>query len=824
MKDNAMQLDVLEEAINTLSTGSAICFIGAGFGLDAKDQSGNSVPSTEQLAQEICGLIGIPRGEGGSLSDLADFCENDETLASKLQQLLLSRLTLCVPSKSQETILRAPWRSIFTTNFDDIAERALDPAKPQIITPTTDAKDIVGEKLPIYYLHGRALDIIQKKGNPRLVLSESNYLNLKSRNTNLHAALLNEIHCANKVFFIGYSLRDMEIAQHLFSISEVLRSKTVVICGSNEGKVALSRLQKFGQVFPIGVDGLSSKLPDNFEKVASDKASKRLAFVTRIQPVASAATITSDDIDRLIISGEFDFSKFAVQKTLGNDQDLYCVERSTRLNEVFDSVSKGINRIVVSSDIGNGKTIFLDQLSFSGLARGYEVFRVNSRLPEAFKELEYLLKRTTRQMFLIDDLVRNRKIIEFIGARLSGLSVLVCASRDPIDAARYSEITTAVGGQFREIDLDSLTAEELVIWDKLLERWGIWEQKIAHDTSARIRFLKESCGSENRSIVVSVFKSSHVSQKIKAIVSYFLKSKPEHTTAFVALLICSLCQKHVEWDLVVQWLKIDERQLKRDLQSEAIFNFMSGHRDWHRLTSTQLADHIFRNYEFDDELLVHVYTNIVKETAYSANDPRSGFDSTENLKELMKFRFLTRIFGDGPSAHSSIEAIYRRLSSVPRIRENDQFWLQFAMSHLETEETEEAEKYIETALGIARKRGMDYSTHQILDQRARLYLLKNAKKPGHPNTNELSTALTDLETLLRREGSDVYPLRASNFILRLLEEKCDLLDQPMRERMLKLLSDMNVAVRSGSLRKTQRGEKNSLRDSIQKAILILKNV
>jgi hypothetical protein len=52
----------------------------------------------------------------------------------------------------------------------------------------------------------------------------------------------------------------------------------------------------------------------------------------------------------------------------------------------------------------------------------------------------------------------------------------------------------------------------------------------------------------------------------------------------------------------------------------------------------------------------------VRETAYSSNDPRSGFDSRENLKELMRYRFLTRLFARMENGEKTINAVTTRFA------------------------------------------------------------------------------------------------------------------------------------------------------------------
>lgn len=811
----------LVEAINIVSNGAAICFVGAGFSPDAVDADGSNVPSVASLTEEVRKIAGLDTSEGGSLSDLAEFCEANPELSPKLRALLLQRLTRTVPSEDQRKLLSAPWRAIFTTNFDDVVERSLPAAQFQPITPAADVRVITADKVPIYYLHGRALDILESRRDPSLVLSETNYLELKDRNANLHAAFLNELHCANIVFFVGYSLRDMDIARRVFSVTDALRSKSVVICDPSDGQVARGRLAKFGDVYAVGLRGLAEKLPETFGARVAPRADK-LAFVTKSDREAAKSEVVRDDIDRLIIGGEFDYSAFAAQMQSADSKNIYCVPRNAKLEELFNAVSAGMNRFVVSGDIGNGKSTFLEQVAYTAHGRGFEVFRVTSQLPEMFAELEALLARGQLQLFLIDDLVRNRKAAEFIGARLSKLAVMVCATRDAFEEDAYDGLN--LGGAHREVDIDTLSDDEISTWETLLERWGLWEDKIALSSQARLEFLRKACGSENRSIVVSVFRSSQIATKIETIVSYFLKTRPQHRRAFIAILICALCQKHVAWDRVVQWLGIDEHELRNDLTQQAVFNFMSSRREWYKFTSAQLADHIFRKFDFDDSDLVDVYVKIVRETAYSANDWRSGFDSKENLKELMKFRFLTRVFGGRAGAQASITAIYARLSSVQRIRDNDQFWLQYAMSCVENQNIQDAEAYINTALGIAKRKGLNYSDYQIRDQRARVLILKNSKAAKIDRT-ELETAISDLsDALSAGEGIErIHPLRAAPHILELLEEKIDDLESPLRAKFLVLVETMQRTISREKLIKTKRGEEEKLRKDLVKASLVLKN-
>ena len=107
------------------------------------------------------------------------------------------------------------------------------------------------------------------------------------------------------------------------------------------------------------------------------------------------------------------------------------------------------------------------------------------------------------------------------------------------------------------------------------------------------------------------------------------------------------------------------------------------------------------------------------------------------------------------------------------------------MAKMEVDDLEGAATYINTAMGIAQKRGQTYSNHQIIDQRARLrfrmIVKKNAPKVSKLELNE---ALEDLNSLFGNKQSDkIHPLRSAELLEDLLEELMDDLDQEQIEKI-----------------------------------------
>ncbi|WP_303761483.1 SIR2 family protein [Sphingobium yanoikuyae] len=437
--------ETLERLRDAISTGGAVCLLGAGFSTSASDQKGDPIPGSSDLVEELKHVVGIERDDPATLTDIADFCEESADLQRQLRLCLLNRLTMTCPSAEQKSILDRPWRSIFTTNFDDVVEQSLGRGRLQVITPATNLTSRDTALTPIYYLHGRAKDLVETDRDPRFVISEKNYLNLHSDNRDLYAQLKNELFAAKLIVIVGYSMRDLEVARMLIEPGHAFHKKTIVICGSHERGLAVSRLRKFGHVLPIGVDGLSAELLKSESSHASAVVNPQFIDIDPM-PVASAE-VNGDDFVRLILTGDFKAEKYQAQlQGIGDVSEVYSIRRSSALAAILDRPAGGLNRFVVSSDLGNGKTIFIEQLAVELISSGYRIVRISSRLDEVFSELDQVMLTGQPTAFLIDDVIRYRVAAQYIGARLNSLSVLICCMRGAPEEVVHQQLTASLGG------------------------------------------------------------------------------------------------------------------------------------------------------------------------------------------------------------------------------------------------------------------------------------------------------------------------------------------------------------------------------------------
>lgn len=150
--------------------------------------------------------------------------------------------------------------------------------------------------------------------------------------------------------------------------------------------------------------------------------------------------INSEDFIRLILTGRFEAERYQRQLINGpNSDSIYSIRRSVAISSIIDQPKSGVNRFLISSDLGNGKSIFLGQLSAELMSKGYVVVEISSGLQDVFSELDRLLGSGQPTAYIIDDVIRYRAVAEYIGKRLNTISLIACCLRGDPD-----QVTTVI--------------------------------------------------------------------------------------------------------------------------------------------------------------------------------------------------------------------------------------------------------------------------------------------------------------------------------------------------------------------------------------------
>ena len=270
--------------------------------------------------------------------------------------------------------------------------------------------------------------------------------------------------------------------------------------------------------------------------LSTANATVQSASLRFLQPyeIAEVSPPTFEDVTRLLLTSSFNPAKYAHQLSSATDTP-YCVIRSKAHDIVTTSINGTSNRIAVVAGIGNGKTNFLHQASVALTTKGRNVYWVTSQEPEIASEIETILGTDNSCVFIVDDLIRNQSIAKFLSDRIRSNQALLISLRTTKEDNEERTINRALGQRFRIIDLDILGTKELEDWDSYLERWGLSGSLAGLDKRARLQFFRVDAESENRSIVIHLFRHGDLAGRISAIAEFFLDRGSVFETAFSSL-------------------------------------------------------------------------------------------------------------------------------------------------------------------------------------------------------------------------------------------------------------------------------------------------
>jgi len=379
----------LTEAIQHALEGNAVLFVGAGFSIGATNTRDGRLKNGRDLRDHLLNMAGIALDEDVSLQDAADlFLEvhsfrGPDLLMSELQH----EFTAKGISPSQKQIARIPWRRVYTTNYDDVVEKAYSQVSRSIrpVVLSDDVRSISHETATCVHLNGFVGRLSRQSLQSELKLTESSYVTASIVESEWAVLFRNDIRMARAVFFIGYSASDLDIRRILFE-SDELREKCFFVLGKTIGPSTRRKVKPFGSLLEIDDAEFALALTDAAKGFSPIKPSGYIGHALQKYDPSKSPVIrhaTDEDVLTLLLQGRLDTS--LIQPTVDTSGRYYLLRDSVR--EVADDLVSG-NCVVVNSEMANGKTMVVEGVKRLCHERGLNVFFVSGRSGDVLGELQ----------------------------------------------------------------------------------------------------------------------------------------------------------------------------------------------------------------------------------------------------------------------------------------------------------------------------------------------------------------------------------------------------------------------------------------------------
>jgi hypothetical protein len=758
---------LLERALD----GEAILFVGAGYSLGATNSRLQPFESGAAFANRLASAVGIPTP--ADLQDAAEaFLERRGPAA--LAKEVLESFRATEVAKYHTLIASVPWRRVYTTNYDNVIETAsgksAHPFRP--VTLSEHPGDFDQNESICVHFNGYVERVNSSLGD-ELKLTDSSYIAASVEASPWSSVFRLDLSMAKAVFFVGYSLVDLDI-RRLLASTDVLQEKTFFVVGPSPTPQTQNRVVRYGTLQRFDSAWFGKQLE-----------TKRARYVPRehihpiwycVEPYETRLTDTTAVSDRaifdLFLRGLLD--RQLAWNTVHGSVQAYLIQR-TCVDRIMKALDDPSNVVVVHGNLGNGKTMVAETVAGLAFAAGRPVYSLSKRSPSMESELSYLCSSDKPFLLIVDSYPAWMDALSILGKyRNEQMSLLLTARTGPNDV-----LVDRVEDIFRtrlvqEVDIERMDEHELGEVSEIFERYGLWGEKAAQPSRARAQYLRSRCRAEWQSILVDLFQAPQIESRFSEVLRT-LDAKGGFYDVLLGILALTVLSQRVTIDTLAD---IFDTAFQRNERVAEFVDFRSGE----VMNRSSVAAQFVLSRIADPNLTVDVLAGMARSLDKFGTSYRLY---NETLRSLLQFSQLEMILPNR-SLNERRDACFRyyeRVKNLAYCQTNPQFWLQYAIAALVFEDFERADRYFESAYSFA-KRQHGYNTHKIDNHYARLLLEKACRSSSKEVGLQLFRGARKIIFEQIQTERLYYPYRVATRIGEFYDTFVGALADPEREEIL----------------------------------------
>jgi hypothetical protein len=720
-----------------LNTGKAILFTGAGFSKGTSNLKDKEPPLAKELAKEIS-LI----GEMEESDDLMYVTEYylDFKPKNRLLKLLKDNFVLKSVSQDHIDICAINWKRCYTTNYDNSIELAARQTGKNIESLTTSdiPADFINKSDICLHINGKIEHAVESDLAESIKLSNSSYLSADSFvDSSWHYHFNQDLESCAAIIFVGYSMYDIDIQKILYQNPSFIE-KTYFITREGSSHQDTYRLGKFGNILSIGVSGfarIAEECIATSNLKEDDGITEALGkFEIEEQPIA----MRDSDVENFLLFGHI--SQGMLDNSLSGLQEVPFLINRTSLKHSIEFAKEGKSHVILG-ELGNGKSIFIKNLSSHLTIQGIDTYHLTDDYGDYLNDLNIIEKSQKKSVIIIDDYDKYYDLVQHFIAIDPQYLVLIITSRNSLHERHRTELSENCIN-FQEINLDILDDDELLSFIKIVDNIGMWGDKTNWSTEKKVRHFKQGYKSQLSLMLLDLFNSPHIKERVNKIVSQLFSHEKFKDTVFAIALAETLGivpKASIIAEIALNY-DIFSLNLKQHTAFKELFKIDNGLiKSKSSIFSLSLINNHFSS--------TYVYQQLLKVVKHFDSEERKTYEENLIFKSLLKFSFIERLL---PQRQSQLNLYYEKLKiNVPWLQRNPHFWVQFAMSRLTFGDYIKAQDYLDSAYSLASAKD-NYHTENIDTQQARLFLLQcddvkdNSKAFSYfKKANELIDSLSD---------------------------------------------------------------------------------
>ncbi|MFY3433070.1 SIR2 family protein [Achromobacter mucicolens] len=702
--------------VETIASGRAILFVGSGFARNAIALDGTKFPTAQALAQKIGKL-----GDFDSDDDLRYASEKYLRMNSgdELVRMLLDAFSVREVLPHQTVISTAPWRRIYTTNYDLVIEEAAKCAGLRI--EPADLNDFPGDYLAkvntCVHLNGSIRNLRVEHLNDRFKLTSSSYLSAETfTNSAWHFPFKRDLEMCTALIFVGYSLYDIEIQKILYENPD-FSQKTFFITSPEVSERERFTLAPFGYCLPIGAESFAEHLSNYLPRFLLERSTDLLTSFMKYELCENKQAPRDADAERFLMIGDVSDALLETSLLVGEGAPL--AVRRTDVRIAVEAAIKG-SHIAVISDFGNGKSVFLRCLTILLAQKGQDIYIVDNPDDYNREDLEILVKSLKRVFLVIDSYDQHADFLQHY-SDLSPTNITLLVSARTAKHERMQGILSDLRISFSEFVIDELDDIETGKLIEIIDNVGLWADLVTLNADRKANMIKVRHHGQLQQTLLSILQAPQMITRVAEIVKSIFAKKSYKDTIF-AISVLSVLDFPLKPSIISEVAGNDEiynSALRNNEDFKSLVRFERGS-VFTRSSVFCLA--LIRNHFVSTYIVDQLLAIAKRMDEYGENGQQNDI-----LKALLRFSGVERLFPERQRINNLVKYYEEVKRRITWLKQDPHYWLQFGMALLAHDEYEKSQRMLTQAYEWAEKK-KNYHTVHIDMQQSRLYMKMSAKE------------------------------------------------------------------------------------------------
>ncbi len=679
-------------AINLALEGNAILFAGSGFSFGAKNLNGEGFHTGDGLRDIIAEDCGITSSR--PLSVVSEFYISEKS-DDELIEFLKKEFTLSSIEVWHKIIMSIQWKRIYTTNYDSVIETAAtDNSKKW--TPIVLSKEISNADInsACIHLNGHIDYLDRNTLNNEFRLIDKSYECEELEGNEWFDLFKGDLQSAKAIIIIGYSMQyDIDIKRLLGA--PAVKEKVLFIDAPSLDPIDETILKNHGTCEFIGIQGFADKVEEIQKTFVPSLTDERFySFLHEYRQTLAPCAISFSELNSFYREGIY---KDALsQKNHGEYQYLLLrtavdkVIREYRNRKVF----------LVTSDLGNGKTIFCQLVRNELRNYDVDVFLFDHQYVDCDNEIQRICSNRGHSVVIIDDYKNKMEILKRF--KYNGISrvTFVLTARKAVNPS-YRVLMDKLGiaeTDIKPLYLDTFNSEETKKLSCIIADNKLYSSNMTDITYSGIEnYIQSKCHCRFADMLLDFYESSDIKERISKI----WNNDENNSLAVKRLAILSLMKSVMGIDFnfteMLNLLKLDYAAVVAR-ESQFINEFFNINENDVVIKSSIVARELLKSV-IGLEALVDTMKATIIEADKEYRVSGRHFELLKNLVSHSHFR----LFREDAKSREIISSFYDSIRNLSFCQENTFFWEQFASACIEARDFNTANQCIENAFAIAKK-------------------------------------------------------------------------------------------------------------------------